>query len=155
MNAESQAEDGAAAGPERTPRAALAALRPQARKVGAVSIGPFTLEHWLALQELENPVVIGGTPTKRDVVKAAGLMTIPAELLAGEKSLLAEQAENSGRTVASQLFPGDMTALIEAVNACIVEAFAAHIPAQPADGRGREKKVPAAGSSTSSRPSGG
>lgn len=146
----------APAGPERTPRAALAALRPQARKVGIVSIGPITLEHWIALQTIESPVVIpSGKITARDLVNAAGLLSIRAETLSPIIEGLREQAWAAGSAIATLLLPKDFPDLAEAVNGCILDGFATHIPVKPVEGEGREKKVPAAGSSISSKPSGG
>lgn len=131
------------------PSKALAGLMPEPRRVGPVSLGPFTLRHRLALIKLRSPILVRDDDrgiTEDDVLLAAGLLALAPDAIRSTEGDIRLQAEDKGKEIFCSLKPSDFPELVSAINGCIADGFATVLPVAREGAGTHEKKAQSGGS---------
>jgi len=134
-----------------TPKSILAALFPDVVTVAGLRLQPVSAVHYLALERLENPLIVQGIDTTTsDLIEALLILSLTPDQI---RTLLAEglaAVEPRVLDLAGRISAADLPGMTQALLAHIATAFDTAVPGKGADGEVRP--LAPASSSASSTP---
>ena len=121
-----------------TPRAILDAIFPDVVTVSGIKLQPFSAMHYLALERLENPLIVRGLDTGTDdLIEALLVLSLtPAQM----RALLKEGFDSIAERVmelAGRISVADLPGMSDTLLAHISTAFNTAVPTAAPDGEVR------------------
>ena len=132
-----------------TPKSTLAAIFPDVVTVSGLKLQPVSALHYLALERLENPLIVQGMETATsDLIEGLLILSLNPEQV---RALLADglaAVEPRVLELSGRISAADLPGMTQALLAHIASAFATAVPGKAQDGEVRP--LAPAGSSGSS-----